>query len=191
MYLIGVAAFVFSFSTAIVLKGVSPGVFANPAVILTILFTLVSTVLATGNFKLFIRGCNAVLSRKYYMPDEERRQAAELFHLLSKVTVAASVFVMFTGLIAMLGHMSDTELFGHAIAAALTAPLFAAAVPVALFEPAVFVLRHRSDAPERVMKSYPKALGDKLLELCYQNGLNAEDIENATGIELRSEPRDR
>jgi hypothetical protein len=34
------------------------------------------------------------------------------------------------------------------------------------------------------VKAYPKALGDKLLELCYQNGLTAEDIERATGIEL-------
>jgi flagellar motor component MotA len=189
-YLIGLAAFAFSFMTPMVLKGVPVTTLINPAVVLTIIFVLVSTLLATGSFKLFTRGLNAVISRKYHIPDEERKQAMDLFRLLSKATIAAAVLLIPMGLIAALGHLEDMEALGHAIASTLVAPLFGAIVPIALFEPVVFILRYRENAKERAVKAYPKALGDKLLELCYKNGLSAEDIENATDIELRIEPRE-
>ncbi|MDR2770618.1 MAG: hypothetical protein LBB57_01110 [Clostridiales Family XIII bacterium] len=189
MYLIGIAAFVVSFALCLTLKGVAPNTFANPSAILTVLFAVVSALLATSNFRLFTRGLNAAISRKYYLPEEECEKAADLFRLLSKVSIAAALFTFFTGLIAMLGHMEDAEAFGHALAAALVAPLVGVAVLTALFEPAAFILRHRARAEaaagKAAVKTYPKALGDKLLELCYQNGLSAEDIEKATDIELR------
>jgi flagellar motor component MotA len=190
-YLIGLAAFVFSFILVpFTLKGVQIIYLSNPAVILTILFVVVSTLLSTGKFKLFTRGLNAVISRKYYMPDDERRQAADLFRLLSKATIAAAVFLIPLGVMAALGNLSDTEALGHAMVAMLIAPLVGAFVPIAVFEPAAFILLHPSEPSKRGgVKTYPKALGDKLLELCYQNGLSAEDIENATGIELRLETR--
>jgi flagellar motor component MotA len=187
MYLIGIVAFAISFLLPLTFKGVPYSTLANPAVVTAILFTVVSTLIATSNFKLFTRGFNAVISRKYYLPETERLKAADLFRLLSKVTIAAACFGVFAGIIAMLGHMDDTEALGHALAAALVSPVLGAAVPIMFFEPAAFVLRHRAEteAGAARMKAYPKALGDKLLELCYQNGLSAEDIEKATDIELR------
>jgi flagellar motor component MotA len=190
MYLIGIAVFIFTFTMTFTFKGVAPGILINPAVVLTLLFVIIATLLATSNFKLFTRGFNAVISRKYYLPDEERRRAEELFHLLSRVTVASAVFLVFVGIISMLGHVDDTEALGHALTAALVSPIIASALIVIFFEPAAFILRYRQNAPERKMNSYPKALGDKLLELCYKNGLSEEDIENATDIVLRSDPRD-
>jgi hypothetical protein len=81
--------------------------------------------------------------------------------------------------------MNDLEAFGHALAAALVPPLYGVAAMLMFCEPVAYILRRppQSDAPAAV-KAYPKALGDKLLALCYQNGLSAEDIEHATGIEL-------
>ncbi|MDR1247144.1 MAG: hypothetical protein LBK57_08980, partial [Clostridiales Family XIII bacterium] len=136
------------------------------------------------------RGLNAVISRKYHIPDDERKQAADLFRLLSKATIGAAVFLIPLGMISALANMDDIYAFGHAIAATLVAPLMGAAVPIALFEPVVFILRYRSNTSERAVKAYPKALGDKLLELCYKNGLSTEDIENATDIELRTGSRE-
>jgi flagellar motor component MotA len=186
MYLIGVIAFIVGLGLPMVLKGVALTNLSNPAALFVVLLPLVSTLLATSGFKLFVRGLNAAISRKYHLPDEERAAAADLFRLLSKVAIAAAVFGVFLGLISMLGHMGDVERFGHALAAALVSPLYGIAAALVICEPVAYILRHppQSDAPAAAVKAYPKALGDKLLALCHQNGLSAEDIERATGIEL-------
>jgi flagellar motor component MotA len=189
MYLIGIAAFILAFGAPMVFKGLPASSLANPAAVLSILFAVIATLLATSSFKLFTRGLNAAISRKYYIPDDERLHAAELFRLLSKVTIAAALFTAFVGFTVMLVNWEDPEALVHALASALLSPILGIAVSVALFEPAVFILRHRDYVQARAAKIYPKELGDKLLELCYQSGLSAEEIENAVGIELRTEGR--
>ncbi|MDR2088119.1 MAG: MotA/TolQ/ExbB proton channel family protein [Clostridiales Family XIII bacterium] len=187
MYLTGIAAFLLSFLLVFALKGVNLTAFLNPAALFAVLFLVISTLIATSNFKLFLRGVNAVLSRKYFLPEADRQKAAELFRLLSKVSIIAGVFGILVGAIAMLGNMSDMEAMGHALVAALIAPLNGIIAALAIFEPAAFILRNRdeTDVVSKAVKVYPKALGDKLLELCYQSGLSAEEIEKATEIELR------
>jgi flagellar motor component MotA len=191
MYLIGVIAFIISLCLPMSLKGVALSNLLNPAALFVVLLPLISTLLATSGFKLFVRGLNAAISHKYHLPDEERTAAADLFRLLSKVAIAAAVFGVFLGLISMLGHMGDVEQFGHALAATLVSPLYGVAAALVLCEPVAYILRHpqQNDAPAASVKAYPKALGDKLLALCYQNGLSAEDIERATGIELHWDGR--
>ena len=188
MYLIGIVAFMISFFLLpLILKGLPFSVLMNPAAILAILFALVSVLITTASFKLFTRGLNAAISRKYYLPETERLKAAELFRLLSKVSIGAALFVFFAGLIVVLSYLGYIYAAGHAVAAALVSLVLGTAVPIMFFEPAAFILRHRADAEAKVtqVKAYPKALGDRQLELCYQNGLSAEDIEKATEIDLR------
>jgi len=134
MYIIGVAIIYFSVLMAFTLKGIPLSMMFNMPAVTLILFTIVGVVVATSNFKTFIRGCNAILSPKYVISQEEREKAAGLFRLLSKAVLLMTLLCIFTGAVAALSNIDNVERMAYAVAAALIGPILGLLMSVAVFE---------------------------------------------------------
>ncbi len=186
MYIIGVVVFVFGVCLSMFFKHIPLGVLFNPAAIALILFSLVGVIVASSGYKSFIAGLNAVFSKKYVIDDDARHKAVGLFSLLSKTAVCASLLCLLAGIIAALGNSPNMLYAIPALGAALVSPLLGLVICLAVFEPAVYILKHRK-VESAVIKFYPKHISDKLLELCNQNGITEEDILKATDITLKKD----
>lgn len=187
MYFIGAAIILFGAGLTCFFKGVPLAAFLNPPAIAIILFTIIGVIVGTSGFKTFIRGLNAVLSSKYAIDEDERNKAAGLFRLLSISVILASFICLLIGLMsAMIRNPDEWLSFSHSLSASIVSFASGVILSLAFFEPAVYILR-RSKAKSGMIREYPKYLGDRLLELCSQNGLTPGDIENATGIELKKD----
>lgn len=184
MYFIGVIIGFVGVLLSFYFRGIPIAFLINPAAVVIILFAVIGAIVATSSFKVFIRGINAIFSAKYEISEEECLQASNLFRLLGKCTLLASMVCVFIGIIAALANMYDQEVIAHAISAAFVGIIHGLVLLFAVFEPAAHALKK----PRRQFSSvqvYPKHVGDRLLELCIQNGLTPEEIESATGIQLR------
>ncbi len=184
MYFIGVLIMYIGLAMFGYIVGFNFSFYLNPATVIIILASISGVVVATSSFKTFIMGLNAIISKKYVIDDEERERAAELFRLLSKTVVVASLIGFFGRLVIAFEHMGDIEMMTHIFAADFITLIGGFMTSIAFFEPAVLILKRRSKHSSMV-EEYPKHLGDRLLELCSQNGLSAEDILKATTIELK------
>ncbi len=141
MYFIGVAVTMAGFGLACLLKGVSFANFINPSAVIVIFFTVIGIIVATSDFKIFVRGVNATLSAKYVIGDDDRNAAVELFRLLSKSIVLASVIVPFITVMSTLAHSADLEQATHSLSSALVSPVLGLTLVLAVLEPAVFILK--------------------------------------------------
>ncbi|GHV34105.1 hypothetical protein FACS18949_09540 [Clostridia bacterium] len=171
MYFIGLALFVIALIVEHMLKGLSGDYLINPAAIITLLLSFVAAVAATGSFKVFVTGLNAAVSKRYVISEEDRNKSAALFRLLTKVTLCVTVI------------SAGISLYN--IQSAISSVVIGVFFAVAVFEPPVFILKHRAVGAPEDAALYPKELADKLLEMCLQNGITPEDIKNASDIELK------
>ncbi len=186
MFFIGIIIFFLGTSLFSYFVGVPFAAFLNPAMITIILLSIIGVLVATSSYKLFIKGLNAVLSKHYTLDNKERDQAVALFRLLSKTTIFASLIGTFLRCVAVLTSLDDVQLLGHAMGANFITLAGGFIVSIAFFEPAIYILK-KTKQQSTLIQEYPKHLGDKLLELCSQNGLSPEDILNATSIQLKKE----
>ncbi len=184
MYVFGIVIFWVGVLLSMYFKHVTFSVLMNPAAMAVLLFSLTAVIVSTSSYKTFIAGLNSIFFKRYVITEETRIKAVELFRLLSKTAVFASIIGLIIGFIASVGNVTELEPFSHAIASALISPLLCLITCVAIFEPAVFILNRRTNE-SLLIKAYPKHISDKLVELCNQNGITEEDILAATNIVLK------
>ena len=153
MYIAGIAIMHLALLLVCWMKHVPWSMLVNWPIITIVLLTIIGVIIATGSFRTFIRGCNAVLSAKYFIHDEDRQKAAALFRLLSKAVILMSITCIFTGVISALSNMDDKELIVHGLAAALIGPLVGIFVAVTFFETAAGVLGKPRGASETAKES--------------------------------------
>ena len=74
------------------------GIFISLQTLLFFILIFTGVIAGTSGFKTFTMGVNGVLSKKYYMTDEQREKAVALFVLLRRTTLYAAVLQMMAGL---------------------------------------------------------------------------------------------
>lgn len=146
--------------------------------------TIASVTIMTGGGKTFIAAVNALISKKYSISAYEKEKAIRLFKLLSKSVVYASVLITFVSFIIMLTDLSDLSKLGPNMAVAINAIVFGAFINLILINPAINILESRYNAEEKTVISEKQVI-DKLLELCYKQGISPEEIINADEIQIK------
>ena len=101
------------------------------------------------------------------------------------MTVYAALFLLFTGLVAMLGMVDDPSYLGPVMAVALLSMVYGALINIVFILPAIHILKHRKN-PEEDATVTEKQVIDKLLELCHKQGISPEEIMDAEEISLRN-----
>ncbi|MDR1571005.1 MAG: hypothetical protein LBS32_00605 [Clostridiales Family XIII bacterium] len=189
MFVIGLAVFIAGFVFSGIMVGFqSSYLIMSPAQIWGIVVSVVGVLAITSGFGLFVRCLNAAVFRKYWISAEDREKGAELFGLLAKIVPLAAILAALLRVVANFAYFtSDIELLGHVAEATAAGLAWAIIPPLFVFLPVAYALKHRPEAGAMSVKTYPRELGDRLLDLCYQKGLSAEDIERATDIDLHTE----
>jgi len=158
--------------------------FLDMPTLISILFVNFAVILVTGQFKILIRGKNAILSKKYVISHEDKEKAIGLFRLLSKVTTGAAIMFTLISLNLMLGQLDDISTIGPMISIAMLSIIYGVVLNVIFFLPAIYILEHRQNPDEKIVIS-EKLVVNKLLELCYKQGISPEEILEADEIHFR------
>ncbi|MDR1664784.1 MAG: MotA/TolQ/ExbB proton channel family protein [Clostridiales bacterium] len=145
------------------------------------LLTTVAVINFSGGFKLFIKAINALISKKYYISVADREKSIRLFKLLGKSIAGMGVLNTVLGAIFTLFNLSDLSQTGPLIGVALISLLYALFANLAFIGPAIHLLESRYNTEaEKVISD--RQIIDKLLELCYRQGVTPEEILEADEI---------
>jgi len=177
--------FVWLALTLILWSGI-PAMFIDVPTLISVLFVNGVVIAMTGQFKVFIRAKNAILSSKYVISHEDKEKAIELFRLLSKVTVYATVMFTFISLSIMLSQLDDwRNTLGPMLSISMLSIIYGS-VFVILYQPAIYILEHRknTDEKEKVVIN-EKMVINKIMELCYKQGITPEEVLDANEIQFR------
>ena len=150
-----------------------------------ILFAIAIVIYMTGEYKTFTKSINAIISKKYKISQVDLEKAVNLYKLLVKVVVYASILTFLLGLVLMLGNMYDLSLWNHMIAVAVIPLVYGAVINLVFFLPAIHILNYRENSEATKVIS-EKLVVDKLLELCYKKGISPEEILEAEDISFNS-----
>lgn len=148
------------------------------------IIAITSVIVATGSFKTFITAINALLSKKYSISAADKEKAVRLFQLIGKTVVYASVLFAVMGIMLMLRSLSDPYSIGPKVSIALCSLFQGTLINLILVYPAINVLETRYNVEERTVISEKQVI-DKLLELCYRQGVSPEEILNAREIHFQ------
>ena len=163
-----------------------PGImlFLDLPTLVSLLFINFAVILITGQFKVLIRGKNAILSKKYVISHEDKEKAIGLFRLLAKTTIGAAILGTLISFYLILGNLDDLSVLGPLIAISMLSIFYGLVLNLMFFFPAIYILEHRQNPDEKIVIS-EKLVVNKLLELCYKQGISPEEILNADEIHFR------
>lgn len=139
-----------------------------------------AVIISTGGFRTFITAINALSSKKYSISAADKEKAIRLFKLLGKSVVYASILFTLMGLMLILVQLDDIDpaALGPSIAVAILAVFQGAFINLALIFPAINILETRYNTEEKTVISEKQVI-DKLLELCYKQGISPEEVLSA------------
>jgi flagellar motor component MotA len=186
-YLLGVLFMLTGFTALIRVLGEGRVItmFIDPFTLLTFIISVGAVIFMSGEFKTAIRGVNALLSRKYEISDAERERAVQLFGLLTKVIWITALVSFLIGLVLMLGQLDDPAALGPMLSVMLISFYYGAFINLVFIYPAIYMLRHRTPVNPTPAVISEKQVIDKLLQLCYKQGISPEEILQADEIELK------
>ena len=147
-------------------------------------FIMTAVVVATGEARTFVAAVNALLSKKYVMSAQDKERALRLFRLLGKTVLAAAVMLTAVGVTFMLYQLADPAALGPFLAISLLSVVYGVGINMVFIYPAINILETRYNTEERTVISERQVI-DKLLELCYRQGVAPEDIINANEIAFK------
>jgi len=150
------------------------------------LIVIIAVILVTGEFRVFIAALNAILSKSYSISAADREKAIKLFKLLGRSIVYASVLFATTGVMQLLSNLDDLSTFGPALAITLLSITYGAFINLIFVYPAISILEVRYNTEEKTVISEKQVI-DKLLELCYKQGISPEEIVNANEISFKKD----
>ena len=151
---------------------------------LWIIFSVTGVILITGEGKTFIVAKNALLSRKYVMTALTKDRAVRLYKLLAKTIWASAVVAVCSGIMYILFQLEDPAALGPMLSVVLTSAFYAAFLNFAFIYPAIYILENRRNVDDIIVISERQVI-DKMLELCYRQGINPEEVMNAEEISFR------
>ncbi|MCL2203733.1 MAG: hypothetical protein FWB88_07320 [Defluviitaleaceae bacterium] len=147
---------------------------------------MTAVIIATGEFKTFTAAVNALFSKKYVLPAATQDKAVRLFRLLGKAVLFAAIIDALMNVSMILLMLDDPGALGPMLSISMLTFIYAAFINLAFVLPAVHILQHRRNAEEKIVIS-EKQIIDKLLELCYRQGITPEEILDASEISFRRE----
>jgi len=146
-----------------------------------------TVMIVTGGFKVYVQAMNAVLSKNYVISHGDREKAISLMQLLSKVTMGAGGLFSLLAVIIMLTQLDDLLMVGPMLSIALLTLIYAIVFQVIFFWPVIYILKHRrnpGEVGEKIVIS-EKLVVNKLMELCYKQGISPEEILEAEEISFK------
>ncbi|MCL2216970.1 MAG: hypothetical protein FWB91_08135 [Defluviitaleaceae bacterium] len=161
--------------------------FIDAATFLPFILMMASLIFLTGEFKIFVKAENAMLSKAYVLSAADKERAIELYKLLSKAVICTAVILTMMGVIAMLGQLESPDALGPMLSISLLSLLYGAAINLIAIYPAIHILKNRPDPEPVSIVISEKQIIDKLLELCYKQGISPEDIIAANEISFKKD----
>ncbi|MCL2604814.1 MAG: hypothetical protein FWD90_10075 [Defluviitaleaceae bacterium] len=150
------------------------------------LLVLAGVIIITGEFKTFVAAMNALLSKKYVISAHTQEKAVRLFKLMGKSIVYAIVVNVAIMMSMILIRVDDFDFLGPMISVVLLSVAYGGLFNLMLVNPAVSLLESRHNAQVKTVISERQVI-DKLLELCYRQGITPEEIINAAEISFKEE----
>ena len=160
--------------------------FIDAPAMFVFLITIVGVVFVTSQFKTLIRVINALFSKKYKISIEDSEKGIRLLELLKKVVIYTAVFSTIGTATLMLGDINSLESLGPMIAITLLIPMYAAMINLVFILPAIHILKTRQNEEKKPVVINEKEVVNKLLELCYKQGISPEEILNANEITFKN-----
>jgi hypothetical protein len=160
--------------------------FIDAPTLFAFLITMAGVIVVTREFKTSIRTANALFSKKYKISAEDKERGIRLLGLMKKTLICATVFFMIGTLIIMLAGFDDLAHIGPMISILLLTPLYAAIIILIFINPAIYILKTRQNAEEKPAAINERQVVNKMLELCYKQGISPEDIINANEISFKN-----
>jgi len=139
----------------------------------------------SGDFKIHIKATNALLSKKYVISAADKEKAIALYTLMSKVTIGTTIMLIAIGLVMMFGRLEDPNMLGPMVAVSLISLIYGAFINLMIL-PAIYILKNRPNLEPVSVLISEKQVIDKLLELCYKQGISPEEILDAKEIAFRN-----
>jgi flagellar motor component MotA len=153
--------------------------------IFMVVCAMLAVIMFSGGFKLFAKAVNALISKKYYISAADQAKSIRLFKLMSQSMIGMSVLMTFICFVLILLNLGDLSALGHKIGAALVAIVYGALAKLVFIDPAIHLLETRFNEGVKAAIS-DKQVMDKLLELCYRQGVTPEEIMEANEIRFNN-----
>ena len=152
--------------------------------LMSLILANATVMIVTGGFKVYVQAINAVLSKNYVISHGDREKAISLMQLLSKVTMGAGVLFSLLAIMIMLGQLDGLDMIGPMLSISLLTLIYAFIFKIIFFLPMIYVLKHRKNPGDKNEKAVisEKAVVNKLMELCYKQGVSPEEILEAEEI---------
>jgi len=148
-----------------------------------ILFMNGAVIVATGSFKLSIKSANAIFSQKYKLSDEDKEKSVELYKLLARTTMYSAGISTLMGILFMLGQIDTPDTIGPMLSISLISMVYGIFINAIFFWPGIFILKNRKN-PGQTVTINEKMVLNKMLEMCYKQGITPEEILNADKIKF-------
>ena len=136
------------FGTTLIIAtfGGSIGDFIDVPTWLSIIIPILAVLTITRSFKIFSSGFRAALFPKREISENEKKQAASLFRLLSKTTILVGIILLIIGLVNLgfgvdYSHPDFMENLFINITVLFLTPLYCLCAIVFIFEPIVYILK--------------------------------------------------
>lgn len=156
-----------------------------PTVVIFIIL-ITSVIIATGNFKTLVKSINALISKKYKMSAADKERGVRLFKLLSKTVIYTMSLTTIIAFMTILLSLTDPAQLGPKVAVALYSLAFGLGLNLIIINPAIDILQTKYNNEEKTVISERQII-DKLLELCYRQGVSPEEILDANEIHFRKQ----
>ena len=189
-YVIGVLLFLAAIFLTIVVLGGNATDYLNLPTIFFLLLPIIAVIIMKGGFKTLIVAVNALLSKKYSISAADKEKAIRLFRLIGKTAMYSAVLLTLISLLNMAIGINLTDDDGVRgvilinVAASFVAIFYGLLINAVFINPAISILESRYNADVKSMIS-EKQVMDKLLELCYKQGVSPEEIIGASEISFQ------
>jgi len=155
--------------------------------LLSFIIVIAVIIFLTGESKTYTKAINALLSKRYIISAVDKEKAIGLFKLIGKSVIYTAILTMIMGFVIMLGQIEDISTLGPIIAVSLLSLLYGVIINLIFVLPAIHILKNRPDPEPVSIVISEKQVIDKLLELCYKQGISPEQILDAKEISFYKE----
>ncbi|MCL2703819.1 MAG: MotA/TolQ/ExbB proton channel family protein [Defluviitaleaceae bacterium] len=157
--------------------------FFDSVTLVVFILAIVGAITAAGGFKTFVSAVNALLSRKYHISASDKEKSIRLFKLIKQTVFYTSLIITMVGIINMLANLNDPSMLGANVAVCIVSIYYGLIINMVFIHPAINLLETRYNTEEKTVISEKQVI-DKLLELCYKQGISPEEILNASEMNL-------
>jgi len=151
------------------------------------IFVISTIIFMSGEFKVKVRAANALFSKNYVISARDKEKAIRLFKLLARAVIYVTVITTMISLSLMLMRLEDPSTIGPYLSLSMLSIIYGALINLALIYPAIHILENRPDPEPISVVISEKQVIDKLLELCYKQGVPPEEILEAKEISFKKQ----